>query len=42
MAEKKEDFKLVGLRLKGKTTNQNNQSSKDCGDLWQKFEKDRK
>ena len=41
MAEKKEDFKLVGLKLKGKTTNQNNQSSKDCGDLWQKFEKDR-
>lgn len=39
MAGKKEDFKLVGLKLNGKTTNQNNQSSKDCGDLWQKFEK---
>lgn len=38
MTEKKGDFKLVGLKLNGKTTNQNNQSSKDCGNLWQKFE----
>ncbi|MGY3051828.1 putative transcriptional regulator YdeE [Pedobacter sp. UYEF25] len=41
MTEDKADFKLVGLKLDGKTTNQKNQSSKDCGDLWQKFEKDR-
>ncbi|MBK1439636.1 effector binding domain-containing protein [Parapedobacter sp. ISTM3] len=41
MAEKKDAFKLVGLRLNGKTTNQNNQSSKDCGNLWQKFEADK-
>lgn len=41
MTEKKDDFKLVGLKLNGKTTNQNNQSSKDCGDLWQKFESDK-
>jgi len=38
MTEKKSDFKLVGLKLNGKTTNQNNQSGKDCGNLWQKFE----
>ena len=38
MTEKKSDFKLVGLKLNGKTTNQNNQSSKDCGNLWQNFE----
>lgn len=36
----KPHFKLVGLQLEGKTTNENNQSSKDCGNLWQKFEKD--
>lgn len=40
MTEKKDIFKLIGLRLHGKTTNQNNQSSKDCGNLWQKFETD--
>lgn len=38
MSEKKDKFKLVGLQLKGKTTNQNNQSSEDCGNLWEKFE----
>lgn len=38
MSERKDKFKLVGLQLKGKTTNQNNQSSEDCGNLWQKFE----
>ena len=37
----KTNFKLVGLKLQGKTTNENNQSSKDCGNLWQKFEKDK-
>lgn len=36
--EEKNEFKLVGLKLNKKTTNQNNQSSKDCGNLWQKFE----
>lgn len=41
MAEKKGGFKLAGLRLNGKTTNQNNQSSIDCGNLWQKFEADK-
>ena len=41
MTEKKDDFKLVGIKLYGKTTNQNNQSSKDCGELWQKFETDK-
>lgn len=34
---KKETFRLAGLQLKGKTTNQNHQSSKDCGSLWEKF-----
>jgi predicted transcriptional regulator YdeE len=37
----KQGFKLVGLRLKGKTTNAENQSGKDCGSLWKKFETDR-
>src|SRR5690606_3081679 len=41
MTEKRNEFKLIGLRLKGKTTNQNDQSSKDCGNLWQKFETDK-
>lgn len=41
MTERKNGFKLVGLKLQGKTTNQNNQSSKDCGKLWQKFETDK-
>lgn len=34
----KDKFKLIGLRLENKTTNANNQSSVDCGNLWQKFE----
>ena len=33
-----EETKLVGLALKGKTTNINEQSSIDCGNLWQEFE----
>jgi len=41
MKEVKESFKLVGLKLKEKTTNQNMQSAKDCGSLWQKFETDK-
>lgn len=36
---KKESFKLIGLKLDHKTTNENNQSSTDCGNLWQKFKK---
>ena len=41
MTEKKDDFKLAGIKLCRKTTNQNKQSSKDCGELWQKFETDK-
>jgi predicted transcriptional regulator YdeE len=33
------DIKLIGLALKIKTTNTNGQSSIDCGNLWQEFEK---
>ena len=29
------------IKLDSKTTNQNKQSSKDCGELWQKFETDK-
>lgn len=32
------EFKLVGLALKNKTTNENGQSNIDCGNLWKKFE----
>lgn len=32
------EFKLIGLQLSCKTTNQNGQSEKDCGALWQTFE----
>ena len=31
------EFKLIGLALETKTTNENGQSSTDCGRLWQKF-----
>ncbi|MCK0132076.1 GyrI-like domain-containing protein [Flavobacteriaceae bacterium F08102] len=31
-------FTLAGLKLEGKTINKNNQSKKDCGNLWQQFE----
>jgi len=34
-----EEIKLVGISLKGKTNNINGQSSIDCGNLWQEFEK---
>jgi len=34
-----EEVKLMGLALKGKTSNINGQSGIDCGDLWQEFEK---
>ncbi|MCO6176388.1 GyrI-like domain-containing protein [Flavobacterium sp. NRK F10] len=32
------EFKLIGLKLDKKTTNEGGQSSIDCGNLWQKFE----
>ncbi|CAN5914992.1 hypothetical protein BH11BAC7_BH11BAC7_20170 [soil metagenome] len=35
-----EQFKLIGLSLGRKTTNENVQSAIDCGYLWQKFEKE--
>ncbi|MEB2778096.1 GyrI-like domain-containing protein [Algoriphagus sp. D3-2-R+10] len=38
---KKDSFKLIGIKLDHKTTNENNQSSTDCGNLWQKFEKEK-
>ncbi|MFN6943309.1 MAG: GyrI-like domain-containing protein [Cytophagaceae bacterium] len=41
MTERRGEFKIVGLKLNSKTTNQNDQSNKDCGDLWQKFESDK-
>lgn len=41
MKETKNAMRLVGLKLKGQTTNQNNQSSRDCGNLWQQFEAER-
>lgn len=37
----KVNFRLVGLKLETKTTNENNQSNVDCGNLWQKFESDK-
>ena len=37
---KETEFKLIGLKLNNKTTNESGQSSIDCGNLWQKFEKE--
>lgn len=34
-------FKIFGVKLKTKTSNVNGQSSKDCGELWQYFEKNK-
>lgn len=31
-------FKLIGIKLDKKTSNEDGQSSIDCGNLWQKFE----
>ena len=36
-----EEITLMGLSLKKKTTNANGQSNIDCGNLWQKFEKEK-
>jgi predicted transcriptional regulator YdeE len=33
------EISLIGLALKGKTSNANGQSGIDCGNLWQMFEK---
>jgi len=35
-----EEIKLIGLSLPTKTTNEMGKSSIDCGNLWQKFEKE--
>ena len=34
-----EEFKLIGIALGKKTTNENGQAGIDCGNMWQKFEK---
>ncbi|HUH33323.1 MAG TPA: effector binding domain-containing protein [Daejeonella sp.] len=36
----KEEFQLIGLGLAKKTSNEARQSSIDCGNLWEKFEKE--
>ena len=36
-----DEFKLIGLALPEKTTNEGGQSSIDCGNLWQKFEQEK-
>ncbi|MFC4874448.1 GyrI-like domain-containing protein [Negadavirga shengliensis] len=38
--QQKKGFVLIGIRHPGKTTNENGQSGIDCGNLWQKFEKE--
>jgi len=35
-----EEIKLIGLSLRTKTTNEMGKSSIDCGNLWQKFERE--
>ena len=35
-----DELSLIGLALKGKTTNANGQSAIDCGNMWQQFEKE--
>lgn len=37
---KVETITLMGLKLPSKTTNENNQSMEDCGELWARFEKE--
>src|SRR5687767_7023627 len=36
-----EKIELIGLALPFKTTNENGQSTTDCGNLWQKFENEK-
>jgi len=38
---KKDGIRLAGLKLDGKTTNRDNQSGIDCGNLWQRFESEK-
>jgi predicted transcriptional regulator YdeE len=38
---KNKNFRLVGLKLENKTTNENGQAGIDCGNLWQRFETER-
>lgn len=33
-------LQLIGIRLSHQTTNENGQSNIDCGNLWQRFEKE--
>lgn len=35
-----DEITVFGIDLEGKTSNVNGQSMKDCGQLWQKFEKE--
>lgn len=35
-----QEVQLIGLSLKEKTTNENNQAITDCGNLWQEFMKE--
>ena len=35
-----EEFRLIGLKLDHKTTNEHGQSGIDCGNLWQRFERE--
>jgi len=37
---KVEEITLIGLKLPFKTRNENNQSMKDCGELWTRFERE--
>lgn len=38
---KKEEFRLIGLKLPRKTSNEDGRSGIDCGNLWQKFESEK-
>ena len=38
MTSRQGQFKLIGLKLGNKTTNEGGQSGIDCGRLWKKFE----
>ena len=37
---KMDNFRLIGLKLEHKTTNENGQAAIDCGNMWQRFEKE--
>jgi predicted transcriptional regulator YdeE len=38
---KQKNFRLAGLKLENKTTNENGLASIDCGNLWQRFESEK-